>query len=102
MADYLQTFNLAHDEDFRKRIQTAILVISRDVLNEGAEDTTGPRHTLARQASRLDDPVLDRFAWECALNPAVAAAEVAARGSAADSDLAYVVASAWDSAAGVA
>lgn len=102
MATYLETYNLAHDADFRKRVQTAALIDARDILNDGAEDQSGPRYTLARQAARLDEPVVDRFAWECALNPTVAAAEVAARGSAADTDLAYVVASVWDSVAGAA
>lgn len=97
---YLDTYNLAHDEDFRKRVQTAALIVARDILNDGAEDQSGPRYMLARQASRLDAPVVDQFAFEAALNPSIAAAELAARGSSVDSDLGYVCATIWDRVAG--
>lgn len=102
MATYLETYDLAHNEVFRHRIQVAVLVTSRDILNEDADDQTGARYMLARQATRLDEPVLDRFAWGCALNPTIATSEVSQPGSSADSDLTYVVASAWNRVAGVA
>lgn len=98
--DYLATFNLAHDEDFRKRVQTAALIVARDILNDGAEDQTGPRYRLARQAARLDDPIVDAFAWEAALNPSIATQELAQPGSSPDGDLGFVCATAWDRVAG--
>lgn len=99
MATYAQIYDIAHDSEFRKRVQTAAMMISRDILNDGNPEKFGGRYTLARQAMRLDEPVVDRFAWECALNPTVAADETASPGSTEDSNLAFVVSSTWDSVA---
>lgn len=100
MATYLDTYNLAHDESFRKRIQTAALIVARDIINDGSEDQWDPRHTLAKQAVRLDEPVVDTFAWEAALDPKIAAAEVSTPGASSDSDLGFVVSTVWNRVAG--
>lgn len=99
---YLSIYNLAHDDAFRRRVQTAALIVGRDILNDGADDQTGPRYTLARQAARLDDPVVDQFAWEAALKPAIATAEEASPGSCQDGDLGFVCSTVWDRIAGAA
>lgn len=99
MATYLDIYNIAHDDNFRRRVQTAALLVSRDILNDGAEDQSGPRYVLARQALRLDEPVIDRFAWECALNPSINAQEASQNGSSPDGDIAFVVSSVWDAVA---
>lgn len=96
---YLQTFKLTHDPDFRARVQVAAYLVGRDIANDGA-DQGDARHLLARQAHRLDEPAVDRLAWACATNPTIAAAEATTVGSAPDGDLAFVVASVWDAAAG--
>ena len=96
---YLQTFKLAHDPDFRARVQVAAYLAGRDIANDGGGQGDA-RHLLARQAHRLDEPAVDRFAWACATNPTIAAAEVASPSSAPDGDLAFVVASVWDEVAG--
>lgn len=99
MTTHLQTFRLVRDADFRARVQVAAFKIAQDVLNDGDPDQAGPRYTLARQAFRLDDPVVDKFAWACATNPTIAAAEATSPNSSADSDLDFVVASVWDKVA---
>lgn len=96
---FLDTYRLVHNEEFRSRVQTAAYLVARDILND-AGDTSDRRHLLARQATRLDEPVVDALAWACATNPTIAAAEQArldGTGSGApDGDLQFVVTSVWD------
>ena len=98
MAKHLDIYTLAHDDTFRKRVQCAVYLAGRDVLNDGLEKDSA-RHTLARQSQSLEDFVLDRFAWACASNPSVLAAEVQSAGSAPDGGLDSVVVSVWDEVA---
>lgn len=100
--DYRQTYALVRNEDFRARVQVAAFLAATDIINEPGFDPNGRRGTLALQATRLDEPAVDRFAWACALNPTVAAAEAAEPGSSSDDDLRFVVTSEWDRVAGVA
>ena len=98
MVKHLDIYNLAHDDTFRKRVQCAVYLAGRDVLNDGL-DKSSARHILARQSQSLEDFVLDRFAWACASNPSILAAEVQSAGSSLDGDLDFVVASVWDGVA---
>ena len=101
MVKHLDIYNLAHDDTFRKRVQCAVYLAGRDILNDGLEKNDA-RHTLARQSQSLEDFVLARFAWACASNPAILAilaAEVKSAGSSLDGDLDFVVASVWDEVA---
>ena len=79
MAKHLDIYNLAHDDTFRKRVQCAVYLAGRDVLNDGLEKNSA-RHILARQSqSAAEDPT--------------EVGEVEA--GAPDSDLDFVVASVW-------
>lgn len=40
---YLQTFKLAHDPDFRARVQVAAYLVGRDIANDGGGQ--GDAHT---------------------------------------------------------
>lgn len=94
MAKHLDIYNLAHDGTFRKRVQCAAYLAGRDILNVGLRKNDA-RHILARQSQSLEDFVLDRFAWACASDPSILAAEVQSAGSAPDGELDLVVASVW-------
>ena len=93
MAKHLDIYNLAHDGTFRKRVQCAAYLAGRNILNDGLGKNDA-RHILARQSQSLEDFVLDRFAWACASDPSILAAETQSAG-APDSDLDSVVASVW-------
>ena len=98
MVKHLDIYNLAHDDTFRKRVQCAVYLAGRDVLNDRL-DKNSACHILARQSQSLEDFVLDRFAWACASDPAILAAEVQSAGSSLDGGLDFVVASVWDEVA---
>ena len=98
MVKHLDIYNLAHDDTFRKRVQCAVYLAGRNILNDGLEKNDA-RYTLARQSQSLEDFVLDRFAWACASNPSILAAESQSAGSSLDGDLDFVVASVWDAVA---
>ena len=98
MVKHLDIYNLAHDDTFRKRVQCAAYLAGRNILNDRL-DKNSARRTLARQSQSLEDFVLDRFAWACASNPAILAAEVQSAGSSLDGGLDSVVASVWDEVA---
>ena len=98
MVKHLDIYNLAHDDTFRKRVQCAVYLAGRNILNDGLEKNDA-RYTLARQSQSLEDFVLYRFAWACASNPSILAAEVQSAGSSLDGGLDFVVASVWDEVA---
>ena len=98
MVKHLDIYNLAHDDTFRKRVQCAVYLAGRDVLNCRL-DKNSACHILARQSQALEDFVLARFAWACASDPAILAAEVQSAGSSLDGGLDFVVDSVWDEVA---
>lgn len=97
---YLAVSRLVKDEDFRGRVHVAVFTTAQFIINEDGFDPESPRGRLALQATRLDEPVLDRFVWACATNPAISAAESAEKGSSVDNDLLFVVSSVWNAATG--
>ena len=101
MLKHIDIYKLTTNEQFRNRVQTSVFLTSRDILNEEIPEGAmfAPRYNLARRATSLDALALNRFVWECAANPAIAAAEITSLGSARDGDINYVVSTTWNSIA---
>lgn len=99
MSSYLNINELAASPSFRGRVQAAIAIRAADVLGEDVQPPARAAKRLALAEDVLRDPApkVNAFIWLVVTNPTIAAGGMAAP----DSDLEYVVAQAWDRAAGV-
>lgn len=103
----LQIAQAAEDEQFRRRVKAAIFSIAQDIANE-ATDVPGHQYRafLATQVIGNPDSMVAQFAWYCGSNPTVRdSVTISETGeidvSAADGDISYVCAGAWNRVAGV-
>lgn len=84
---YAERFDLVENGLFRKRLQYALWVAARDVLNDASSTTQ--QKTRARELLRgvLEGDTMRRLAIACVANPTIGDAGL----SATDADIQFVV-----------
>jgi hypothetical protein len=97
LANFVDATATPEAEDFRRRVQMAMVKVAIDVIGEAPttnNETDRKRFELAFQVLSSSQGFLNAFAMAVAANPAITAAS-------SDGDLEFTVITVWNDLAGV-